>query len=77
MSQEILVKISLKILKEEVVIILNWNLHLKTSLKRLMKAKLSEHKINKMQNKDQNWFNQDQKQAQNDMLNQLEQRMNY
>ena len=42
-----------------------------------MKAKLSEHKINKMQNKDQNWFNQDQKQAQNDMLNQLEQRMNY
>jgi len=77
MSQEILVKISLKILKEEVVIILNWNLHLKTSLKRLMKAKLSEHKINKMQNKDQNWFNQDQKQAQNDMVNQLEQRMNY
>jgi hypothetical protein len=77
MSQEILVKISLKILKEEVVIILNWNLHLKTSLKRLMKAKLSDHKINKKQNKDQNWFNQDQKQAQNDMLNQLEQRMNY
>jgi hypothetical protein len=42
-----------------------------------MKAKLCDHKINKKQNKDQNWFNKDQKQAQNDMLNQLEQRMNY